>query len=84
MEAGTVIEASGYRKLFDPSRFGPNAPASYTIEENGKTLLYLHFAAAGSVDVPENFTRIVEKSEGVSFTDGKAVATAAGEWIVLE
>ena len=83
-QPGSVVEASGYRKLFDPARFGKIAPASYTVCENGETLLYLHFSAAGSVDVPEGFSRIVEKSSKVLFSGGKATASAAGEWIVLK
>lgn len=83
VEAGTVIASSGYRKLFVPEKFGRIVPAAYTVMEKGKELLYLHFRESGSVDVPEKFTKIVEKSSGALFGSGKA-SGKAGDWIVLE
>ncbi|MBR1951515.1 MAG: hypothetical protein IKA32_03010, partial [Lentisphaeria bacterium] len=82
-EAGSVVEASGYRKIFAPEKFGKAVPASYTVTENGKKLLYLHFAESGSVKVPAEFTGVLEKSAGTVFADG-AVSGKAGDWIVLE
>jgi len=82
-EAGSVVEASGYRKFFAPEKFGKAVPASYTVTENGKKLLYLHFAESGSVKVPAEFTGVLEKSAGTVFADG-AVSGKAGDWIVLE
>ncbi|MBO7329501.1 MAG: hypothetical protein J6W00_12115, partial [Lentisphaeria bacterium] len=83
IEAGTVIASSGYRKLFVPEKFGKIAPASYTVLEKGKELLYLHFRESGSVEVPAKFTKVVEKSSNTRFEAGKA-SGSAGEWLVLE
>jgi hypothetical protein len=82
-EAGSTVEASGYRKFFAPEQFGKAVPASYTVTENGKKLLYLHFAESAAVKVPANFIRVVEKSADTIFADGTA-SGKAGDWLVLE
>ena len=78
-----MVELSGYRKLFAPEKYGKAAPASYTVMEKGKELLYLHFAKKGTVKVPEKFTKAVEKSPDASFA-GNTASGAAGAWLVLE
>ena len=83
IEKDTVIEASGYRKIFAPEKFGKIVPASYTVVENGKTLLYLHFAESGSVKLPAGFSTVVEKSADTLLSEG-SVSGKAGDWIVLE
>ena len=83
-EPGTVIECSGYRKFFDPNKFGDIAPASYTITENGEKLLYIHFAKAGTADIPAGFTDVVEKSAGITIANGKITAADNGCWIVMK
>ena len=83
-EPGTTIECSGYRKFFDPNKFGNKAYASYTITENGQKLLYMHFSEACTVDIPANFTEIVEKSPGITISNGKITATDDGCWIVMK
>lgn len=83
IKKGTVVELSGYRKLFAPEKYGKAAPASYTVMEKGKELLYLHFAEKGTVKVPEKFTKAVEKSPDASFA-GNTASGAAGAWLVLE
>jgi hypothetical protein len=44
----------------------------------------MHFSEACTVDIPANFTEIVEKSPGITISNGKITATDDGCWIVMK
>ena len=84
VEAGKELEASGYRKIFDPGRFGKAAQASYTVNDGGRKLLYLLFTEAGEAAIPPGFHKVVEKSAGLTISGNRAIAAAPGDYAVME
>ncbi len=87
LEPGTVLEFTGYRKIFQPAAFSETAPASYVIEDGAQRYWYCHFASAGEVEIPEAFRKtgvtVIEKSADVTVSRDKAISTSASGYVVL-